>query len=79
MISEALSKPVFGVRMRGPRNGSPKLVVGRVEGDEVLGRVDRFAGHGVGLTRDGEGEHSVVDSRRRGFRGEGDPDWGGVR
>lgn len=57
--------------MRGTNDGCPQLVVGGVEGDEMLGRVDGLMGLRMDLAGDGEGEHGVVDFGRGGFGREG--------
>lgn len=75
MVAHALSDTVFGVWVGGAIDGSPELVVGGIEGDDVLDRVNGF----VICIGDRESERGVVDLGGGGFGGESDSSWGRIR
>lgn len=76
VVAHALGDAVLGVGVGGAVDGGPELVVGGVEGDDVLDGIDgvvEVPGVGIG---GGEGEEGVVDLGSGGFGGERDAERG---
>jgi hypothetical protein len=59
-------------------NRGPQLVIGRVKGDGVLGRIERAAGRASGASSS-QRQSGLVDWRGGGLGGQGEVQRGGIR